>query len=503
MSFFGSEGRVAMRKEASYPTKDSIFPTTGFKPVELTAENVGIEQGFVSLQTLRGTNVPSDEVPTILRAEGDSLGVVYAPENGIGKILEGAFGKHTAYEGVYVPKENLGWSDGATTEFTASNAPATTAAPERLYVDGVLVDAGDYAWDEVLAKVTFNTAPAVTELMAAATPAANMSLDTQPAGKSWLQFVVTAGAVDVDGIVTVTGKRNGVRNISENIDVSVLAGQTKTYELTGKFSEVNANGIDASDIIAGDTETISVNKVLKIELQYFRYVSGLYSHVFEEAQPGESLPSYAMTEDRVVHGGVFGWNGVMVNELSMTINTDGFIVGDAAIIGMREFTNTEDDIEYPTGLTYSDLKPFLFRGTNLYLNDELNVDMESLEWSMNNNLEGRPTISRTNYITKIRRGSREIEVNLSRLFENMELYMAFKTAENVSIITDTLGEEVVSIPGEYYHLIVEMPKLRLTENTPGLDASSEAVEEPTAKALPDPVENYAIRVVVVNTESGI
>ena len=502
-SFYGSEGRVAVAEEGVYPNKDSVFPTTGFRSVELTAENVGIEQNFVSLQTIRGTNVPADEVPTTLRTTGDGIGVVYAPENGIGRIIKGAFGTHTVYAGVYVPKESLGYSDGSTTIFTAANAPANASAPEKVFLDGILVNAGDYTWDDVNAKVTFDTAPVRTVLLAATAPLATMSITSQPVGKAWIELKVTAGTTPINGTVSVTGTRNGVRNITETIAVVVPVSTTSNFYLAGRFTAINDGGINASGIIVGDTETIEIAHVQEIKLSYFRTLSGLYSHVFEEAGPGQALPSFAMTEDRVVPGGVYGWNGCMYGELSMAVNTDGFIVGDASAIGMREFTTTEDDITYPAGLTYSPLKPFIFKGANLFLDGVLNVDMETFEWSMNNNIEGRATISRTDYITKIRRGTREIEVNFSRLFEDMEIYMAFKKAADISIMMDCIGEEVSTIPGEYYRLIVEMPKLRLTEDTPGLDATAEAVEEPTAKALQDPYEGYAIRLVVVNTEATI
>lgn len=225
----------------------------------------------------------------------------------------------------------------------------------------------------------------------------------------------------------------------------------------------------------------------------------VYQHVFTPSQNPFSdvsaLPPYTFEVHRDLEQ-AFQYAGTVVNDLTLSFGTDNKIMkGSASVIAkaLALITNTTPSFETTD--------PFMWNQATISINGAQNNDLQTLELSVNNSLEGRGTLNGTREVSRIRRTGKRV-FPLSLTFDLVDL-SEFNSFKNQSEVPATIELTGATISGTYnYKLTIDIPKLRYTAFPINVGGAGEVTAQVSGSAKYDPSSAYGMRVTLVNTKSS-
>jgi Phage tail tube protein len=225
----------------------------------------------------------------------------------------------------------------------------------------------------------------------------------------------------------------------------------------------------------------------------------VYEHIFTPTQTNFSntcaLPPYTFEVNRDLEQ-AFQYAGGVVNDLTFSFGTDNKIMqGTAAIIAksLALITKTTPSFEVTN--------PFLWHQAKITLAGTANNDLQTLEFGVNNSLEGRSTLNETKLVSRIlRSGSRSFPISLTFDLQDLTEFNRFRSQSEIAAKIELTG---ALISGAFNHKItIEIPKLRYTAfpiNVGGVEAITAQVE---GVAKYDPASTHAMKITLVNTKES-
>jgi hypothetical protein len=225
----------------------------------------------------------------------------------------------------------------------------------------------------------------------------------------------------------------------------------------------------------------------------------VYEHIFTPVQSNFSnvcaLPPYTYEVHRDLEQ-AFQYAGAVINDLTFSFGTDTKIMqGTAAIIAKKL------ELISQTTPSFESTNPFLWHQATITLGGEVNGDVQTLQFGVNNSLEGRATLNNTKEISRVlRSGKRTFPISFTLDLKDLAEFIRFRSQSEVAAKIELVGE---TISGSYANkLTIDIPKLRYTAfpiNVGGAESFTASVEG-TAKY--DNASAYAMKVTLVNTKSA-
>ncbi|MDC3414266.1 phage tail tube protein [Terrihalobacillus insolitus] len=225
----------------------------------------------------------------------------------------------------------------------------------------------------------------------------------------------------------------------------------------------------------------------------------VYQHVFTPAQSPFSnvaaLPPYTFEVHRDLEQ-AFQYTGTVVNDLTLNFGTDNKIMqGSASVIAKALSLITKTTPSFDT------TDPFVWNQATISINGTGNNDLQTLDFAVNNSLEGAGTLDGTKEISRIRRtGKRTFPVNLTFDLQDLTEFNRFRSQSEVPAVIELTG---ATISGTYnYKLTIDIPKLRYTAFPINVGGAEAITAQVTGSAKYDPVSAYGMKVTLTNTASA-
>jgi hypothetical protein len=225
----------------------------------------------------------------------------------------------------------------------------------------------------------------------------------------------------------------------------------------------------------------------------------VYQHVFTPGQSNFSnvcaLPPYTFEVHRDLEQ-AFQYTGAVVNDLTFSFGTDTKIMQGAAAVIAKKLA-----LIAMTTPNLETTDPFMWHQATITIDGQVNNDLQTLEFGVNNSLEGRSTLNNTKEISRIlRNGKRTFPVSFTFDLKDMAEYNRFRSQSEVAAKIELVGG---TISGTYnYKITVDIPKLRYSSfpiNVGGADAITASVE---GSAKYDSASAHGMKITLVNTKSA-
>lgn len=225
----------------------------------------------------------------------------------------------------------------------------------------------------------------------------------------------------------------------------------------------------------------------------------VYQHEFSPSQAEFSdvcaLPPYTVEVHRDL-AQAFQYAGTVVNDLTLNFGTDNKIMRASAAVIAKKL-----ELISKTTPSFESTAPFLWDDAVISIDGAANNDASTLEFGVNNSLEGRATLDGTKEISRIKRsGKRTFPVSFTMDLSSLTEFNRFKGQNEVAASITLTG---ATITGTYnYKLTVDMPKLRYTAFPINVGGAGEVTAQVTGSAKYDTVSANAMKVTLVNTTSA-
>jgi Phage tail tube protein len=278
----------------------------------------------------------------------------------------------------------------------------------------------------------------------------------------------------IDGIVDESPSYEGIHTISGDISFDVYPNNVG-HLLRAAFGDPITSQPDASG-----NPTV-------------------YQHEFIPTQTNFSnvcaLPPYTLEVHRDLEQ-AFQYAGAVVNDLTFSFGTDNKVMqGTAAIIAKKLALISKTTPSFET------TNPFLWHQATITIDSAQNTDIQTLEFGVNNNLEGRPTLDGTKEISRIwRNGKRTFPINFTFDLKDLTEFNRFRSQSEVSATIELTG---ALISGTYnYKMTIDIPKLRYTAFPINVGGSEVITAQVEGVAKYDPANAYAMKITLVNTKTS-
>jgi hypothetical protein len=225
----------------------------------------------------------------------------------------------------------------------------------------------------------------------------------------------------------------------------------------------------------------------------------VYQHVFTPVQDKFSadcaLPPYTFEVHRDLEQ-AFQYAGAVINDLTLTFGTDQKIMqGSAAVIAKVLALIAKTTPSFET------TDPFMWHQSTITINGTVNGDIQTLNFGVNNGLEGRGTLNGTKDISRIKRnGKRTFPVNFTFDLTDQTEYSRFRSQSEVAAKIELVG---ALISGTYNHkLTVDIPKLRYTTFPINVGGAEQITAQANGMAKYDAASTHAMKITLTNTEAS-
>jgi hypothetical protein len=223
-----------------------------------------------------------------------------------------------------------------------------------------------------------------------------------------------------------------------------------------------------------------------------------YQHEFEPRQDDFSAVSplcpYTLEVYRDI-GDAFQYAGGVVNTLNLSFGVDEKILRATVGIIAKDYAGITK-----TSPSFATENPFTWDQALIKIATVQNNDLESFNFTLNNQLLGVPTLNNTALISRIYRNAfRTVEVAITVDFVDQAQYDIFEAQTEQAFEITLEGAEIES--GHNYSLIIDIPKLRYTAYPINLSGASRITSAVTGKAKYDSVSGYAIKITLINKET--
>jgi hypothetical protein len=225
-------------------------------------------------------------------------------------------------------------------------------------------------------------------------------------------------------------------------------------------------------------------------------VAGVYQHVFTPAQENFSnvcaLPPYTLEVHRDMEQ-AFQYSGAVVNELTFSFGTDNKLMqGSAAIIAkaLALIAKTVPNFEATN--------PFRWFQATVTLDAAINKDISTVEFGIQNNLEGRASLDGTKVISRVlRSGFRSFPVKFSLDLKDMAEYNKFRAQNEVPLKIELTGDVISG--ANNYKMIIDVPKFRFAAFPINVDGAGEIATQVDGSAKYDPAALHAMKITLINS----
>jgi hypothetical protein len=225
----------------------------------------------------------------------------------------------------------------------------------------------------------------------------------------------------------------------------------------------------------------------------------VYQHVFTPTQVNFSslcaVASYTLEIHRDLEQ-AFQYAGAVVNELTLNFGTDDKIMKASASIIAKSLA-----LIAKTTPNFETTDPFLWHQAVVKINDTVTSDLQTVEFGVNNSLEGSATLDGTKTISRIyRTGRRTFPVSMTFDVKNLDEFNRFRSQTEVPVTIELTG---ANISGTYnYKMTVEFPKLRYTAFPINVGGAETLTAQVDGTAKYDPAKAYAAKITLINTKQS-
>jgi len=222
----------------------------------------------------------------------------------------------------------------------------------------------------------------------------------------------------------------------------------------------------------------------------------LYNHVFVTTSGGADFDSQVPIQPYTIE--VFRdvtsshrYTGCVVNELTFTMAANGPVMCSATFIGRGADIIAKSTPTFPT----SPLKPFTFDTISLAIAGSGTALIETLELTINNNLEGIGALNLSRYVAKVRRNDHQM-VNLSGTidFTNVTEYQNFvnQTEQRMTISMTKAAS---------FQMVIDIPRMVYTAYPMGIPGKERILTSFEGKGFVHQGSLNAIKVTLTNQQS--
>lgn len=185
------------------------------------------------------------------------------------------------------------------------------------------------------------------------------------------------------------------------------------------------------------------------------------------------------------------FGGVNINTLDLSLAPNQDLRVNAGLIGVNA-TNVDEDAASYVGSAQS---PFAFDTASMQLGGSVNANIEALNVSINNQLEGIPTLNNSTDIRKIRRtGPQIIRVGGTLEFDDISEYLNF--------VNDTEQQLVASVfRANSFSMVVDIPSFRYTAFPLGQSGRGRNLVQFEGRAEYNTGSSNAIKISLTTTNS--
>lgn len=225
----------------------------------------------------------------------------------------------------------------------------------------------------------------------------------------------------------------------------------------------------------------------------------VYQHVFTPAQSEFSnvcaLPPYTVEVHRDL-AQAFQYAGTVINDLTLNFGTDNKIMRASASVIAKKLA-----LIAKTTPSFENTAPFLWDQAAISIGGTANTDVSTLEFGVNNSLEGRATLDGSKDVSRIKRsGKRTFPVSFTMDLTSLTEFNRFNSQGEVAASITLTG---AAITGTYaFKMTVDIPKLRYTAFPINVGGAGEVTAQVTGSAKYDNTSAYAAKVTLVNTKSA-
>jgi hypothetical protein len=224
----------------------------------------------------------------------------------------------------------------------------------------------------------------------------------------------------------------------------------------------------------------------------------VYQHVFTPSNNNFAsacaLPPYTLEVHRDLEQ-AFQYAGSVINDLTLSFGNDQKIMRSAAQVIAKSLA-----LIAKTTPSFETTNPFRFHQATITINGVVNDDVQSLNFGVQNNLEGRGTLNGTKQISRVlRNGRRTLPVGFTFDLVNLTEFNRFRDQQEVPAKIELVGD---TISGTHkYKLTVDIPKLRYTAFPINAGDDGQITAQVTGSAKYDSAAAHPMKVTLVNTKS--
>lgn len=225
----------------------------------------------------------------------------------------------------------------------------------------------------------------------------------------------------------------------------------------------------------------------------------VYQHVFTPLQadwsPVCAQPPYTFEIHRALEQ-AFQYTGCVVNDLMLSFGMDNKIMqANAAIIAKKLALIAKTTASFET------TKPFLWNQAVITIGGTGNTDIQTIEFGVQNSLEGRPTLDGTREISRVwSNGNRTFPVNITFEPQDMTEYNRFRAQSEVAASIVFTGEQISG--DQNFKLEIDIPKLRYNTFPINVGGAEAITAQVNGEAKYDSALAYAMRVTLTNTKQS-
>lgn len=225
----------------------------------------------------------------------------------------------------------------------------------------------------------------------------------------------------------------------------------------------------------------------------------VYQHVFTPVQdnfaPECALPPYTLEVHRDL-AQAFQYAGAVVNDLNFSFGTDTKIMqGSASVIAKALALIAK------TTPSFENTEPFRWHQATITINAGQNNDVQTLNFGVNNALEGKPTLNGSKEISRIKRnGVRTFPIGLTFDVTDLTEFNRYDGQNEVAAKIELVG---ALISGTYnYKLTIDIPKFKYTAFPINVGGADQLTVAATGVAKYDSASSHAMKVTLINTTTA-
>lgn len=196
------------------------------------------------------------------------------------------------------------------------------------------------------------------------------------------------------------------------------------------------------------------------------------------------------------NGNAFQYKGAVVNTLNLSFGVGEKILKATAGVIAKELASITK-----TSPSFETENPFTWDQAVVKIATVTNNDLESFTINLDNKLVGIPTLNNTNIISRIYRdGPRTIDLSMVFDFVDQTQFDIFIAGTEQAFEITFTGAQIET--GHYYTIKIDLPKVRYTAYPINIGGPGRITCGVSGKAKYDTASGYAMKITLINKETG-